>query len=110
MTQRDNRRQEAEDLRSNIASKSYTSKFADESDTPPSICVVETVAEALGTDPKELGPLYEAIDPDSLDLLFESPDKFKQGCITFRFEGCHVTVDADGWVAVSPEQTTESDS
>jgi hypothetical protein len=32
--------------------------------------VVVAVAEATGTDPAELPPLYEVIDPDALDAVF----------------------------------------
>lgn len=102
MTSRDYPRQEAEYLHADIASKVYTSKFFPGSERPPSTCVVETVAETLETAPEEVGPLYEAVDPDALDLLFESPRRFSGGRITFRFEGCDVAVDAGGWVAVSP--------
>jgi hypothetical protein len=107
MAQRNYSRLEAEDLCSDIAPNAYTSKFVRGPDTPTSIRVVETVADALGTEPNELGPLYETVDPDALDLLFESPRRFTSGCVTFTFEGCNVTVDADGWIAVSPETDDE---
>ncbi|WP_435100445.1 HalOD1 output domain-containing protein [Halorubrum sp. N11] len=102
MTSHDDSGRDADDLCPDIASKAHTSTFLGESDTRPSICVIGTVADALETDPNNIGPLYEVIDPDALDMLFESPHKFKHGCVRFQFEGCTVTVDADGWVAVSP--------
>lgn len=102
MTQRDHAPREAEDPCPDFASEADASKGTYGSDTSPTICVVETVADALGTDPTELGPLYEAVDPDALDRLFESSHRFTTGRVTFAFEGCDVTVDADGWVAVSP--------
>ncbi|WP_321168878.1 HalOD1 output domain-containing protein [Halorubrum sp. CBA1125] len=102
MNPRDYPMQENDDLCPDIASKAYTSKFARESDTPPSICVVEAVAEAIETDPKDLQPLYESIDPDALNILLESPHQFNRGCITFRFAGCNVTVSTDEWIAVLP--------
>ena len=86
-----------------MESQPDASKFACEDDTPLSICVVEAVVEALETDPKELQPLYEAIDPDALDQLFESPHQLQRGCIMFRYEGCNVTVDAGEFITVSPE-------
>ena len=102
MTRPDLARREAEDSCPDFASEATASKGTDGSETPPSIRVVETVADALDADPTELGPLYEAVDPDALDALFESPERFTGGCVTFAFEGCTVTVDADGWVAVFP--------
>lgn len=86
-----------------VASDAHTSKIADDSDKSPSICVVETVSEATGTDLMDLQPLYDAIDPDALDKLIGSPDQFTEGCIQFRYEGCTITVDAGGWIAVSSE-------
>lgn len=102
MTRPDYARREAEDSCPDFASEAKASKGTYGSETPPSICVVETVSDALEADPTELGPLYEAVDPDALDALFEPPERFTSGRVTFTFEGCTVTVDADGWVAVSP--------
>jgi hypothetical protein len=107
MTQHDHPKQEDEDLCSDIKSQAYTSKFVSEYDIPLSICVVEAVAEAIETDPKDLQPIYEAIDPDALNQLFESAHQFRRGCIMFRYEGCSITVDADGWIAVSPRMGEE---
>lgn len=101
MTQRDYPGRGDEDLCAEITSTVYTSKFARESDRPASIRVVEAVAEAIDTDPTDLEPLYEVIDPDGIDLLFDSPHGFTSGCLRFRFAGCDVTVSAAGWIAVS---------
>ena len=102
MTPPDHGRRGAEDPRPGFASEAAASKGTYGSETPPSICVVETVADALEADPTELRPLYEAVEPDALDTLFESSGGFTSGRVTFTFEGCTVTVDADGWVAASP--------
>ena len=102
MTQRDYAPREVEDSHADIASPADAPKATGEFDASPSICVVETVADALGTEPNDLRPLYEAVDPGALDALFEPPHQFTGGRVTFAFEGCTVTVDADGQVAVSP--------
>lgn len=62
-------------------------------DTPPSECVVDAVAWAEDLPRSELDPLYEAIDPDVLDELFDS-----EGSITlsFTYEGYEVNVDGNG--------------
>lgn len=72
----------------------------------PSVSVVETVAEATGTEPANMQPLYEVVDPDALDELME-PDLDRPGLsrsiyVTFRFEDCDVAVHADGRTVVAP--------
>ncbi|PGF16394.1 hypothetical protein CP556_09885 [Natrinema sp. CBA1119] len=66
--------------------------------------MIETVATAIGSDPLHLQPLYDSIDPEALDGLLEP--KVGQSRtdvrITFRFEGCDVTVSANGETIVSP--------
>lgn len=103
MTQRDDYQRENRDQGRDMASRAYTSKFACQDGKPLSICVVEAVAEASETDPRDLRPLYETLDPDSLNQLFESPPDSRTGRITFIFEGCRVTVDTEGLIAVSHE-------
>ncbi|WP_418285000.1 HalOD1 output domain-containing protein [Halorubrum sp. DTA46] len=101
MTPPDSPREEDEDLRTAVASDAYTSKIPSDADRSPTVCVVEAVSEAIDTDLTELQPLYDAIDPDALDQLIGPPHRFTGGRIRFRYEGCTVTVDADGWIAVS---------
>lgn len=44
-----------------------------ESGEPPSVRVVEAIAEAEGVDPAALEPpLYDVLDPDALDALADS--------------------------------------
>lgn len=71
----------------------------------PSHTVVETVADAEGIDPTELDPLYETIDPDSLDELFQ--DRLRRvdapataGAVTFAYHGYEVRVTAGGRVSL----------
>ena len=103
MTQRDNSNQDDTEVNFDTESQTYTSKFTGEYDKPPSISVVEAVLEAVEKDLKDLRPLYEVIDPDALDQLFESPRQSRGGYIMFEFEGCNVTVNGDGSIAVSPQ-------
>lgn len=66
--------------------------------------VVYAVAEHTGTDPRELDPINDVVDPDALNRLFESgqadgdrgPER-----VTFTYGGCTVTISADGRVHVS---------
>lgn len=71
---------------------------------PVSERVIEAVAAAADTDPAELDPLYEVVDPDALDALFDdpSPDAPRTtGQVILRVAGRRVVVDADGSVEVA---------
>lgn len=63
--------------------------------------VVEAVSTVTNLDVLALDPLYEAIDPDALELLFA--DRFT-GHLEFRYAGCLVTVDSDAGVVVTARQ------
>ena len=59
--------------------------------------VVAAVTDYKGIDELELDPpLYEAIDPDALDVLL----KESRGSVQFDYWGCTVTVSHDGVVTV----------
>ena len=65
--------------------------------------VIDAVADATGSEPTDVGPLYHVIDPDALDRLF-SPTRRggrTEGHVTFRFGGCDVMVSGNGAVEVS---------
>lgn len=60
--------------------------------------VAAGVAEYKGIDTFELDPpLYEAIDPEALSVLFRE----SQGSVRFDHWGCTITVDHDGVVTVT---------
>lgn len=58
--------------------------------------VVTAVAEENGVEPMDLGPLYEAIDPDYLVSFVEDADETAR--TTFEFGGMDVSVSGDGSV------------
>lgn len=61
--------------------------------------VVRAIAEAADVDPIEITPpLYEAIDPDALDRLFNDASTIEK--VAFRYNGHDVTVFAGGNVSV----------
>lgn len=66
-------------------------------DSPPSETVVQAIADAEDTTPLELSPLYEAIDPDALNTLFQGRTA---GRVTFDYEGYTVTVGQNGEVTI----------
>lgn len=57
--------------------------------------VVKAVAEADDVDPTELPPLYEQVDPDALEKLFQNPSN---GVVTVDYHTYTVTVRSDGGV------------
>lgn len=90
------------------AAESDAVTYERDPDEPPSRSVIRAVASVNGTDPMEMQPLYDAIDPDALDRVFESaPDRprpLTDGLVSFRFSDCHVTVYADGRTVVEPDE------
>lgn len=64
--------------------------------------VIQTVAETTDTDPLELPPLYETIDPDALDALIED---MQAGSISFTYTGREITVHSDGTVTIDEPST-----
>lgn len=54
--------------------------------------IVAAVTAETGRDPLELPPLYETIDPDSLETACET---FDTGTVTFQYADHLVTVRAD---------------
>ena len=63
--------------------------------------VVSAVADAREKSSLELPPLYEVIDPDALDSLFDSSGssgKGGPGRVVFMFDDCEVVVHSDGEV------------
>jgi hypothetical protein len=59
--------------------------------------VVWAVADQSTTDPLELPPLFETIDPDSLDNLVRM---MTDGQVSFRYAGYEITVDSGGSLKV----------
>lgn len=70
---------------------------------PISEAVVWAVAEAKGVDPLDLDEaLYDRVDPDALERLFESDAAGADLRVKFTLAGCEVTVSGDGRVVVLP--------
>lgn len=66
--------------------------------------VVEAVARERDVDPLDLPPLYDVIDPDALDQLFDdtlSTGRTGPGRVVFTLDGCEVSVHSDGTIDVS---------
>ncbi len=66
------------------------------------MAVIDAVAEAADTDPTELPPLYESVDPDALDALFGRDGGRGDAALSLSFtvDSWNVFVRADGKVRV----------
>ena len=78
------------------------SEYSSESDRSPSDAVIEAIAEAAETDPIELPPLYNYIDPDALDQLIEKHGRVssQKTVLSFRVETWNVFINSDGQIRV----------
>lgn len=66
-------------------------------DPTPSEAIIEAIAEETSSDPLELPPLHNSIDPEALDRLFVNRDG---GTVTFCCYEHEITVKQDGTVVV----------
>lgn len=65
--------------------------------------VATEVADTLNVDPLEIDPLYENIDPDALDGLFQTSARpHSDSYVGFTMEGCTVAVYGSGRIEVAP--------
>lgn len=70
----------------------------------PSEAIVTTVASVTGEEPVELSPLYDAVEPDALDALFEHAgrtDDPGSQTLTFAYVGYQISVSGDGTIEVT---------
>jgi hypothetical protein len=65
--------------------------------------LAETVARAIatvaGTDPSELEPLYESVDPEALENLFDCDHGRWPGSVEFCHAGYTVVIEGE-WVGI----------
>lgn len=90
-------------------SESVTRKLSTTADV--STAVVMAVADTTDTPPDELPPLYDVIDPDALDTIFQSGRVGRSGAgihVTFTMAGCTVSV-RDGNVTVTPDSESTAE-
>lgn len=62
-------------------------------ETEPSLEIVTVVAEANDVDLMELPPLYDVVDPDTIDAVLESSDDSFE--FSFDYAGVHVVITED---------------
>lgn len=66
----------------------------------PSGAVIEAIATVEESDPTTIPPLYDSVDPDALDRLFDGPVEKRPDRLVFGHAGWDVFVHADGVVTV----------
>lgn len=70
-------------------------------DRSVSLSVIEALAEARGVEPTAIEtPLYDAVDPEALDALFDPADDRTSGRVVFEIQEFEVTVTSDREVFV----------
>lgn len=65
----------------------------------PTLRIVDAIADATDTDPLELDPLYEVVDPEAMERFLES-DPTGAATVVFTYHGHAVEVRSDGAIAV----------
>lgn len=73
-----------------------------DADESPSQSVVRALADRQGVDPIELGPLYDFVDPDALDAMFETTTHTADRAVhvSFRIGEFEIEVTPDRYVTV----------
>lgn len=82
----------------------YRATF-DSATVAPTVAVVEAMAAVRGTDPTDLRPLYDAVDPQGLDrVCSDSVPPYREGARTveFTYLDHRVSVDSGGVVEIRP--------
>ncbi|SNZ04940.1 hypothetical protein SAMN06269185_0729 [Natronoarchaeum philippinense] len=79
-------------------------RFTFDPDERASTAVTEAVADVLERDQRDLPPLYESVDGDSLDSIVSSEEPLPSRhpvIVSFRYAGCDLTVTSHGRIVVA---------
>lgn len=77
-------------------------EYEEGSNQTPSEVITEAVASAAGVEPIEIQPLYDFLDPDALNALFDAQNKdgnVKQ-VLSFKLDTWNIFVRDDGKIRV----------
>lgn len=77
-------------------------EYTRESDGSPVTVIVEALARATGVDQADLPPLYEVVDPDAINALFERHGGAENAnaLLSFRIDTWNVFVRGDGRIRI----------
>ncbi|MDG5821424.1 HalOD1 output domain-containing protein [Natronococcus sp. A-GB7] len=70
----------------------------------PVVAVVSAVADAAGTDPFELPPLSNAINPEALNDLIGTGQSSGLESVSFEYVGYDIVVSGTGDIQVTPSE------
>ena len=79
-------------------------KCSFDADESPSHGVIRAIAAVKGVDPTDLDPLYDFIDPDALNAMFDDTIEARESDIrvSFRIEDSKIEVSGDRRITVRP--------
>jgi len=69
----------------------------------PSQAIVMGIAERKGVNPTQMPPLYEMVDPEALDGLFQNE---QSGQVMFEYAGYEVIVHGNGYIDIHEVETS----
>lgn len=78
-------------------------QYNGEDDLPPAQAVVKAIAGVTNTDPSDLPPIYDHVDPDALDAMFTEdnrPTNSTRRILSFTIGDWNVFVRDDGRIRV----------
>lgn len=75
-------------------------QYRDHENETPAEKIIESISKAADSDPLELPPLYEFVDPDSLNKLFENTNGSTELFLSFQIENWNVFIRSDGSIRV----------
>lgn len=77
-------------------------EYDSESGRSAAEAVIGALADAVGADPTALPPLYEYVDPDALNALFDRSDRATGDAtlLSFQVDRWNVFVSSDGRIRV----------
>lgn len=77
-------------------------EYTRESDGSPVTVIIEALTRATGVDQADLPPLYEVVDPDAINALFERHGGAENAnaLLSFRIETWNVFIRGDGRIRI----------
>lgn len=68
--------------------------------------IVRSVADATDREPTDVQPIARTVDPEAIEALYARASEDNQLAVSFRYEGCQVTVEENA-VTVEAVRTTQ---
>lgn len=77
-------------------------QYGGRDDQSPAEVIIDALAAAAGVDPIDLPPLYEFVDPDALDNMFNRHEGAEEAeaLLSFKVDTWNVFVRADGRIRI----------